>query len=137
MTGRAFEFLFLSWALGTLAVHFNYEQDVVAFEHVQREAQVRAIRHALRNVDPALLYAPAIVPVVPVPLSDCFSATDPACVPFEELLAPPLGEALGDPFGSLGWDLQLETPDQLDELERRLRDLYIHELRRRGVVWSA
>ncbi len=72
MSGRAFEFLFLSWALATLAVHFNYEQDVVAFEHVQRVAQVRAIRHAIRNVDPAILYAPTL----------------------DGLLAPPLGPTL-------------------------------------------
>ncbi len=101
MSGRAFEFLFLSWALATIAVHFNYEQDVVAFEHAQRAAQFRAIRHAIRNVDPARLYAPTLA------------------APFGELLVPlPSGEAF-------------------DRLERRLRDLYIHELRKRGKAWEA
>ena len=99
MRTRAFEFLFLSWALGTIAVHFNYEQDVVAFEHVQRAAQFRAIRHAIRSVDPAKLYAPT------------FAA------PFDALIVP--------------------SDETLDDLERRLRDMYIHELRKRGKVWEA
>ncbi len=46
MRARAFEFLFLTWALATLAVHFDYMQDVVAFEHAQRaEQRLAQVRH--------------------------------------------------------------------------------------------
>ena len=110
MSQRAFEFLFLSWALATLAVHFDYLQDVVDYQHAQRVAGVRAIRHAIRTVDPAKLYAPAIIaPALPGPTLDCFSSWQLECVPLE----------------------------RLDAIEQRLRDLYIRELQRRGEAWSA
>ncbi len=117
MSPRAFEFLFLSWVLGALIVYSVHEEDVLAYEFEQRVQNYRAIRHAIRTVDPAILYAPAIAPNAPPPEThDCFSAGDPLCISIDEIKA---------------------LNGELDELERRLRDLYIRGLLRRGEAWSA